>query len=223
MHQNSMNRDRCQHFSLLATALLSLGGSLAVAEPGWAQAFMRTNQPTFFDMGQQRLESEIRTLEQGAPSPVLTVESGIQQWQPITSRAGGFSIWAPLGILADETKTIELDGQSLEFEILSSRVSQGKFVVAFADAPQIQPTTLFPALQAIIVQQTDFKVVMSQAIQLDGAPGQELVLQDDDELLALRMYLGNGRVYLVGVLQAAGSDIASGTQAFLESFRFANP
>ncbi|MEM8605200.1 MAG: hypothetical protein AAGF24_15375 [Cyanobacteria bacterium P01_H01_bin.121] len=211
---------QAQQFSSQASSLgLSLIGLLLLSEPVGAQAFLRTREPTFFEQGQQRLESEIRRLEEDAPAPLLTVESGVQQWQPITSRAGGFSIWVPLGLLSDSTETVDLNGQDLDFRVLSSQVSTGTFVVTYAPDPGLEPAAVFPALEAAVIERSQFEVASRQPIQLDGAPGQALVLKGDAGLIAVRMYLANERIYLVGVRQTGVAEMTPATQAFLDSFR----
>lgn len=56
------------------------------------------DRPDFFEQGDEMLDREVQRLQQQQPTATLTVKAGLQTWQPVVSRAGGFSVWIPSGI-----------------------------------------------------------------------------------------------------------------------------
>ena len=180
----------------------------------------RLNQPTFFEEGREQFEELIRELEQSQPDSELTMDESIQQWQPITSENGGFSVWVPLGILSDDTETIQIGETPLNFRILSSQVSTGQFVVAYADAPNLEKEQLFTAVKDALVQRTAFEITRVESITVDGNIGESLILKSDAGQISTYILLGNSRLYVVGVRQSQENLSSEVANRFLSSFQF---
>lgn len=197
--------------------LLSVLSCFLFAPDAVAQRF-QANEPTFFDEGHEQLERNIEQLQQSQPAPVLTIDASIQQWQPIASQTGGFSVWVPLGILSDDTETIPVGAMDLEFRILSSQTSVGKFVLAYADAPDTESAQLFASVKDALVERTAFEIRTVERITVDGGVGESLILTGDAELISVYVLLGNDRLYVVGVRQTGGSAPSEAATRFLKSF-----
>ncbi|AFZ45028.1 hypothetical protein PCC7418_2898 [Halothece sp. PCC 7418] len=180
----------------------------------------RLNQPTFFEEGREQFEELIQKLEQSQPNAELTIDESIQQWHPITSEDGGFSVWVPLGILFDDTETIQIGETPLIFRILSSQVSTGKFVVAYADAPNLPTDQLFTAVKDALVQRTAFEITHVESITVDGNIGESLILRSDAGQISTYILLGNSRLYVVGVRQSQENLSSEVANRFLSSFQF---
>ncbi|MDR9404286.1 MAG: hypothetical protein RI580_12690 [Halothece sp. Uz-M2-17] len=180
----------------------------------------RLNQPTFFEEGREQFEELIRELEQSQPDSELTMDESIQQWQPITSENGGFSVWVPLGILSDDTETIQIGETPLNFRILSSQVSTGQFVVAYADAPNLEKEQLFTAVKDALVQRTAFEITRVESITVDGNIGESLILKSDAGQISTYILLGNNGLYVVGVRQSQENLSSEVANRFLSSFQF---
>lgn len=178
----------------------------------------RVNQPSFFREGNEQFEENIRQLQQSKPAPTLTIDAGTQQWQPITSEAGGFTVWAPLGILSDNSETIQLEEAVLAFRVLSSQVSTGKFVVAYADAPDLERERLFAAVKDALVKRTAFEISRAEPITVDGNIGESLILKGADGQISTYVLLGNSRLYVVGVRQTQSNASSEAANKFLRSF-----
>ncbi len=202
----------------LVLAAIVTGGSCLVATEAIAQR-SRPNEPTFFEEGDRQLERAIEQLQRSQPAPVLTIDASLQQWQPITSRAGGFSVWAPIGVLSDATELIALDSQPLGFRVLSIQTAIGKFVVAYADAPAIETDRLLDAVTQAVIDRTSFAVKTAQPIALDGATGRAITLVGQDGSIVAYVLRGVDRLYLVGVRQTNGSTATEAVDRFLKSFR----
>lgn len=202
----------------LVLAAIATGGSFLVATEAIAQR-ARPNEPTFFEEGDRQLERAIEQLQRSQPAPVLTIDASLQQWQPISSRAGGFSVWAPIGVLSDATETIALDSQPLGFRVLAIQTAMGKFVVAYADAPAIETDRLFDSVTQALIDRTSFAVKTAQPIAVDGAVGRSLTLTGRDGAISAYLLRGNDRLYLVGVRQTNGSTATEAVDRFLKSFR----
>ena len=198
-------------------ALLSILSCLLFAPNTMGQRF-RVDQPSFFEEGNEQFERQIQQLQQTQPDPVLTIDAGILQWQPIASQTGKFSVWAPLGILADDTETIQVGNTALDFRILSSQTSAGKFVVAYADALDTETSQLFAAVKEALIKRTAFEISTSESITVDDNVGESLVLTGDIERISARILLGNDRIYVFGVRQAKESASSEAVNRFLMSF-----
>lgn len=180
----------------------------------------RLDEPTFFEEGREAFEQLIEELEASQPDPKLTVDDSLQQWQPMTSQDGGFSVWVPLGILSDDSETIPVGETPLNFRILSSQVSTGKFVVAYADAPNLPREDLFTAVKDAIVQRTGFEITRVERITVDGNSGESLILKSEAGQISTYILLGNDRLYVVGVRQTQDHASSEAVNRFLGSFHF---
>jgi hypothetical protein len=178
----------------------------------------RVNQPSFFREGNEQFEENIQQLQQSKPVPTLTINEGVQQWRPITSEAGGFTVWAPLGILSDNSETIQLEEAILAFRVLSSQVSTGKFVVAYADAPDMEKEQLFAAVKDALAKRTEFEITDIESITVDGNIGESLILKGAEGQISTYVLLGNSRLYVVGVRQSQGNASSEAANKFLRSF-----
>lgn len=200
----------------LTIPFLSLASGLLLTPCAMAQG--RLNEPTFFEEGREQFEREIERLQQTQPAPIITIDADIQQWQPISSQAGGFSVWAPLGILLDDTETVSVGTADVDFRILSSQTSLGRFVVAYADQPDIETSELFAAIKDALVERTAFEISTIESIKVDGNIGKSLILTSDTGLISAYILLGNNRVYVVGVRQTEGNEPSEAAKRFLTSF-----
>ena len=176
------------------------------------------DQPTFFREGNEQFEQNIRQLQQSQPKPVLTIDEGVEQWQPISSAAGGFSVWVPLGILSDENETVANDNASLNFRILSSRTSLGTFVVAYANAPDGKDAQLFTLIKEDLVKRTGFKISRVKKITIDNHVGESLILTSDTGVISAYVLLANKRLYVVGMEEVVGNTPSEAATKFLKSF-----
>ena len=205
----------------IALVMIAMLGSPWVANMAIAQR-SRPNEPTFFEEGDRQLERAIEQLQRSQPAPVLTIDASLQQWQPISSRAGGFSVWAPIGVLSDATESIALDGPNappLGFRVLSIQTAIGKFVVAYADAPESETDRLLDAVTQAVIDRTSFAVKTAQPIAVDGATGRAITLMGQDGSISAYLLRGADRLYLVGVRQTNGSTAREAVDRFLKSFR----
>jgi len=98
----------------------------------YAQGFL-DNRPDFFDKGRLQMEQEIKQLEPENSQPILTIERGKIQWQNIIFKAGGFSIWMPVGTMTEEIKIIETEKGEIKFQVFASHPKSAIFVVAYSD------------------------------------------------------------------------------------------
>ena len=199
-------------------SLLSILSSLVLVPSSIAQGF-GLEQPTFFRDGNEQFERNIQQLQQSQPKPVLTIDEGIEQWQPISSQAGGFSVWVPLGILSDENETVANDNASLNFRILSSQTSLGKFVVAYADAPDGKAAQLFALIKEDLVKRTAFKISSLKKITIDNHVGESLILKSNTEVISAYVLLANKRLYVVGMEEGVRNTPSEAATKFLKSFR----
>lgn len=143
----------------------------------------------------------------------------LQQWQPITSQAGGFSVWAPLGVLSDDSLKVSLASVEVAFRILSSQTSIGKFVVAYADRPNIKTSQLLAALKDDLVQRTASTISNQQPIAINDHVGESLTLTGASGLISAYLLIGKERIYVVGVRQPEALKSSEVAQKFLTSFR----
>ena len=181
----------------------------------------RFDEPNFFRDGRYQFEEEIRQLQQNQqqPAPLLTVNDGMVQWQPVSSEAGDFTIWAPLGVLSDETETLDTAEGTWSFHVLGSQTAVGRFVVAYANAPASANASTLLDIQTALAAVTNFTLRSDRVQNLDNAPGREMRLEGPDKALTLRLVLANQRVYVLGTEQSLGAEFPDATNSFLNSFR----
>lgn len=217
--------------SLSGAALLwgnmGVGYSLPLPSPlaeGNTVTQLLRNRPDFFEQGQQQLDEEIRQLEKPSTqnSPLLTIEENSQKWQPLLIKAGGFSLWAPLGVLSQEIKTLSTPQEIFNFQVLAIQSGASRFVAAFTQSltpSQLQqPDVLLTRVAEAMKKDTHFEVKRDTAFSLNGYPGRELTLNQGNETIILRLSLINQRLYVLGVSQSGSVTLSSTAIAFFNSF-----
>jgi len=200
-------------------------GEVATQMEGRLAQGRLTNQPDFFDQGQEQLNREINRLQQSSPDPVLKVDSASGNWQPITSNAGNFSIWMPPGTLTEETKDVDTAIGRLSFKVIASNLGNNRAVVAYADLPAnavAQPNDkIFSALRDRLKSRTDYSLVSDRSTSLMSYSGHELTFEGSGETITIRYYLVKGRIYLIGA-KHQGETINQLATTFLNSFQLLN-
>lgn len=204
-----------------------LGSVMAV---GWfmvppAHAQLGTlDESIFFREGREQFETEIERLQADSPPPVLTINDGVQQWQPVVSEAGGFSVWAPLGIFSDETEDLNLAGTEVTFRLLASQVQTGRYLVAYAPVPaDLSSEAALAALATAVTERVQVPLVSDRSLpEADYSP-RELLFQASDRTIILHLLSGADHLYVVGVEQTDGGDVSASSIAFLESFQLLMP
>lgn len=180
------------------------------------------DRPDFFEQGDEVLDREVQRLQQQQPTSTLTVKTGLQIWQPVVSRAGGFSIWIPSGIWTEEAKTIKTAIGTLQFRVFATHVAGSRFVIAYTDPVKVlqteKPPTLFESVGKAIVERTNFKVANTRSITLENYPGQALQLQVEDEIIDLQMYLAE-RMYILGIRHPSNESRSRENSDFFSSFQ----
>lgn len=198
---------------------LPLLGLLSAAVPALAQN-SGLDDSLFFRQGRDQFQTEIERLQERAPSPVFTVNDGSQQWQPIVSEAGGFSVGAPLGTLLEESKTANIAGNSLVFQLLMSQTTMGRYLVAYADIPAGQTADqIILDLVPVVVEQIEAPLTQDQSFSTETYAGRELRFQSSETTTLMRVLTGDQRVYVVGASQTQGGEPTDTTLAFLNSFQ----
>ncbi|MGL4378677.1 MAG: hypothetical protein ACRCT1_19725 [Microcoleaceae cyanobacterium] len=182
------------------------------------------NRPDFFEQGQQQLEEDIRQLQKPSTqnSPLLTIEENSQKWQPLLIKAGGFSIWAPVGVLSQEVKTFSLPQGTLNFQVLAIQSGPSRFVAAFSQSltpSELQePDILLTRVGDAIKKDSPFQVKRDTTFSLNGYPGRELTLNQGNETIILRLSLINQRLYVLGVSQSGSVTLSPAAITFFNSF-----
>lgn len=182
------------------------------------------NRPDFFEQGQQQLDEEIRELQKPSTqnSPLLTIEENSQKWQPLLIKAGGFSLWAPLGVLSQEIKTLSTPQETFNFQVLAIQSGPSRFVAAFTQSltpSQLQePDLLLTRVGDAIKKGSPFQIKRDREFSLSGYPGRELTLNQGNETIILRLSLINQRLYVLGVSQSGGVTLSPAAIAFFNSF-----
>jgi hypothetical protein len=209
-------------FALITATSILVGMSTS---PAIAQRLYK--QPDFFEWGNRQIEQEIKRLQQGSDSNLLTVQdSQEQQWQPIVLADAGLSVWMPAGVLSQEDEAIILAGTEVNFRLLASYQPASRFVVAYSE-PLSQSLLsdrdqLFAQMQARIVDRTEFSVTESYAKNCGALPGQEVILQKADEVITIKLCLAPTRVYVMGVRREPEALSPNALNAFFSSFKLVN-
>jgi hypothetical protein len=193
---------------------------ITFATPSLALLFDR---PDFFEQGDEQFEQEIERFERQAPEPALSIEGEEQSWQHFVSQEGGFSVWAPRGTITAETKTLETEVGTIEFQVLATNPQSSRFVVAYSEeeltAAQLEnPETILAGLRERIVNNTAFELIDEQPITYDEYPGRQLRLQDSEETITFRVYLIDERLYILGASQPEPGELSQAASAFFNSF-----
>lgn len=206
---------------------MGVGSSLPLPSPlaeGNSITQLLRNRPDFFEQGQQQFDEEIRQLQKPSTqnSPLLTIEDNSQKWQPLLIKAGGFSIWAPVGVLSQEVKTFSLPQGTLHFQVLAIQSGPSRFVAAFSRSltpSELQePDILLTRVGDAIKKDSPFQVKRDTTFSLNGYPGRELTLHQGNETIILRLSLINQRLYVLGVSQSGSVTLSPAAITFFNSF-----
>ncbi|MEM9537696.1 MAG: hypothetical protein AAGA40_18740 [Cyanobacteria bacterium P01_E01_bin.45] len=181
---------------------------------------IRKSRPDFFEESQQSLDDEILRFQQERPAPGFNLDSGFMSWQPAIFREGGFSIYVPMGVLTEELETVVTAEGDLEFDVFAVHSSTSRFVVAYANRgdEQAEQDELLDTLRVAVIEATEFEVGVEAETELEGQPGRELQLFDDEESIAVRLILTDDRIYVVGIRQLRSIESAELATTFLDSF-----
>ncbi|MGH2414830.1 MAG: hypothetical protein ACRDEA_14295 [Microcystaceae cyanobacterium] len=175
---------------------------------------------SFFQTG--RLRSQDRLLFQRPPTGVIPVRSQSHSWQCIIFREGGFSFWMPPGVLTEETVTLDTSLGQVSFRTLASNSDERRYVVAYADslaeAQRKDPQVLLDAIKERVAPANQFELKQQQSITLENYPGRELTFENAEEVITMRVYLGNQKVYAMGVRYPKINALPRQTRAFLNAF-----
>ncbi|MDB9515690.1 hypothetical protein PN466_01780 [Roseofilum reptotaenium CS-1145] len=181
--------------------------------------FANPNRPTFFQEGYQQLQEEVQRL-QASPDdrPLLTVDTGKLQWQHLISRAGEFQVWMPTGLSTHEQQSILTVVGNLAFEVLTTNQEKSRFIVAFSD----QQTEIAHQGEAILAQVLD-AIVQDTGFSVQETMGndrqQDVVLNNGQENIQLRMMVMGDRIYVLGVGYQDTQIKALDIEAFFNSFQ----
>ncbi|MGK7874613.1 MAG: hypothetical protein AB4426_15295 [Xenococcaceae cyanobacterium] len=176
----------------------------------------------FFERSRELLEEEIRRFRQQQSPPMLSIDAGIQPWQPVIFRAGGFSIWIPPGILTEESRTVEATTGTLEFRVFAKHLSGSRFVAAYANFEEAQTDAsedVFAVVRNAVIERTAFELKEDRAIALNSYPGRELELSGERETIIFRVLLIEQRIYVLGVRQPTQGMNPEAATAFFNSFQ----
>ncbi|MEM9450993.1 MAG: hypothetical protein AAGA75_21005 [Cyanobacteria bacterium P01_E01_bin.6] len=225
MYKVSVNKSVWQHnTSVINTFLLALVFAFGFGSSVHAQ--FRIDRPDFFERGQEQFELEIDRIEQQRPDslPILDVSIDFPLWSAVVLREGGGVVWMPQGILSQETQTVESVDGNIDFDVISTTSALGRFVVAFSGAEDFfataEPGDLLDRVRRRIMgDQTGFGVVSDRPITIENYPGQELVLQNEDEVITYRILLVENRLYVLAVNQSADSEHRELITTFFDSFQ----
>jgi|GEM_PF-761907 len=182
------------------------------------------NRSDFFERGMEELEYEVRDLDADKPfESLLTVKGKQIRWQQVVLKQGGFSILMPVGELERRRERLATGAGTLNFEALLAEAEKPSFAVAYTkilDAAWVKdPYALLDQVRDAIVEDTQSQLRRDRTISFGDNPGQELILEKDDEVLTLRMYAIQERLYILGVLQSSTDDFSQAAIAFFDSFR----
>ncbi|MEB3336412.1 MAG: hypothetical protein VKJ46_03050 [Leptolyngbyaceae bacterium] len=183
-------------------------------------------RPTFFEQGRSQLEQEINRLQTAQPAPLLTVQPSLQPWQSFIFKSEGFAVAMPSGAVTEETKTVKMANDPLNFQMLTTLSPVSRFVVAYSEP--LQPTQLEDPQAALriarnaIADTAKFQLTEDQPISLDNYPGREFSLKSADETIKMRVFLIQQRLYALGVSQQNSKQSPEEITTFFNSFRLLN-
>jgi hypothetical protein len=195
----------------------------------------RMRQPDFFEQGQEQINREIQRLQQQPPPPPLQLDTTQSGWQPMIFQDGGFSVWMPAGIITEESETVDAATGTLQFKLIATNAAASRFVVAYADRPDAQttdPAALFTAVRDAAIVRTAFEVTEEHSITLDNYPGlavqlqktgEAIRMQNEDEVITLRMYLIENHIVVLGVRQITNAMPSTASETFFRSFQLLKP
>ncbi|WP_239005451.1 hypothetical protein [Gloeothece citriformis] len=175
---------------------------------------------SFFETG--RLSSQDRLLFQRPPSDVIPVRSESNAWQFIIFREGNSSFWMPPGVLTQETVSLDTPLGEVNFRTLASNTDDRRYVAAYADSltsEQLQdPLVLLTAIRDKVAPPNEFELKQERSITINDFPGRELTFENAEEIITMRVYLVNQKVYALGVRYPKSNPLPRQTRAFLNAF-----
>ena len=163
--------------------------------PSYSQGFS-----SFFESG--RMRSEDRLNFRPPPDKNIPVRERSRSWQFVVFEAGGCSFWMPPGILSQESVNLETSLGEVSFQTLASNAEDRRFVVAYAanlNKAQLKfPRILLEAIRDEVAPAEQFSLVDEREISIDNYPGIELTFENAEEIIKLRAYLVNDKVFVLG-------------------------
>ncbi len=201
-----------------------LGGMQSVhAHPSWLIA---QNSPSagqevrsFFETG--RLSSEDRLMFQTPPNGVIPPRETSNSWQFIIFKEGNVSFWVPPGVLAQENVVLGTTLGLVNFRTLASHNEDRHYMVAYADSitseQRKDPLVIFQAIQDKIAPENEFKLTNQRPIKINTYPGEEWIFESAREMITMRVYLVDQRVYALGVRHPRSDSDSRSTRAFLNA------
>ncbi|MGK7946062.1 MAG: hypothetical protein AB4058_16500 [Microcystaceae cyanobacterium] len=176
---------------------------------------------SFFQTG--RLSSEDRLMFRKPPSGVIPPRENSRSWQFIVFKEGGVSFWMPPGVLTEDSVTLETRLGDLAFRSLSSRSDDHIFTVAYLPAlteKQLEePEIVLEVIQERVTLEEEFELTNSRAIKIEEFPGRELTFAGETEMIRVRAYLVNQKVYIVGVRSPKNERDERQNNSFLNSLQ----
>lgn len=175
---------------------------------------------SFFETG--RLGSQDRVLFQRPPNDVTPVQPQSNAWQFVIFKEGGCSFWMPPGVLTQETVILDTSVGLLSFRTLASNAEDRRYVVAYADSltqEQLKnPQALLEAIQQKVAPANQFTQKQDRSIAIDKFPGREITFESAEEIVTMRVYLVEQKIYALGVRYPQNNPLPRQTRAFLNAF-----
>ena len=183
--------------------------------PSYSQEFS-----SFFESGRMRAEDRLNF--RPLPDQNIPVRERSRSWQFVVFEAGGCSFWMPPGILSQEKVNLETSLGVVSFQALASNAEDRRFVVAYAanlNKAQLKfPDILLEAIRDEVAPAEEFNLVEEREIMIDNYPGKELTLDNAEEIIKLRAYLVNNKVFVLGAHVPRSDPRPQQTRGFFNAF-----
>ena len=207
----------------ILSLVLTLSCLTAISPKAIAGLFDR---PDFFEKGYDEFEEEINRFERGEEIPVvpLDIDEENLPWSRIISDSSKFTALFPPGTITQEADTAEDADGAIEFDIVASNLANSRYVIAYSEA--LEPAKvedsealLKTAQQAIVNDESGFKIITNDAIDFEGFPGKQFQTRSDDETFVFRLILVEDRLYVLAVNQQNDDLSEKLITQFFESFQ----
>ncbi|MDJ0845172.1 hypothetical protein [Crocosphaera sp.] len=179
---------------------------------------------SFFESG--RLTSEDRLSFQNPPDGVIPIRNQSNSWQFILFKKGGVSFWMPPGILTEDEVLLATTLGDISFRSLTSHRENQEYIAAYAQSLTDKQVENFDVLlQTIkdeIPSEKSFRLTGERAIFLDENLGKELTFANQEEIIILRLYLVQNRLYVMGVRYPKSLTDTRSSRAFLNGLELLN-
>ncbi len=156
---------------------------------------------SFFESG--RLTSEDRLSFQNPPNDVIPIRNQSNSWQFIVFKKGGVSFWMPPGILTEDEVLLATTLGDINFRSLTSHGENQEYIAAYAQSltdKQVKNfDSLLEAIKNEVPPEKNFRLTGERSIFLDKNPGKELTFSNQEEIIILRLYMVQNRLYALGV------------------------